>query len=85
MTTKFKSGQWISKEDVLKLGEVRWDKFRDKYKSEHVTTMDFTRCGLFENHCKAYSCTVKAYSDGDLAWDEFTGKEDNQINLRNHP
>lgn len=49
MTIKFKVGQWISKEDVLKLGEVRWNKFREKYKSEHDTTESFYFYGTYEN------------------------------------
>lgn len=77
MTAKFKVGQWISKEDVLKLGKVRWDRFREKYKSEHTTTRDFTSCGLFEDYQRYRGVFV--YKDGDLAWDDSIGADDKQI------
>lgn len=78
MTTKFKANQWIAKTDVVKLGEVRWDKFREKYKSEHTTTRDFTSCGLFEDY-QRWDRGVFVYKDGDLVWDDSIGEEDKQI------
>lgn len=79
MTAKFKVGQWISKEDVLKLGKVRWNVFRDKYKSEHTTTAGFIVCGRFEGYSPDGDSNVFVYKDGDLVWDDSIGRCDQQI------
>lgn len=79
MPSKFKAGQWIAKTDVLKLGEVRWNKFREKYKSEHCTTRDFTTCGLFEELDEYTWVNVSIYDDGDLVWEEEIDEDAKQI------
>lgn len=59
MTTKFKVGQWISKEDVIKLGEVRWG--REMMNKKLV-------CGVGINDAD-YIVTIKetiGYVDGKL-------------------